>query len=70
MSGGSPLHPQMGPILVAGERLYSQLLLLLGYPHVSFGAGSPVGASIVVHASIHKGEHSVIQVRKAPCNAP
>ena len=30
MSGGSPLHPQMEPILVAGERLYSQFLVLLG----------------------------------------
>jgi len=30
MSGISPLHPQMEPILVAGERLYSQFLVLLG----------------------------------------
>jgi hypothetical protein len=33
MSGGSPLHLQMEPILVAGEWLYSQLLVLLGHPH-------------------------------------
>jgi hypothetical protein len=29
MSGDSPLNPQMEPILVAGEWLYSQLLVLL-----------------------------------------
>jgi hypothetical protein len=31
MSGGSPDHPLMESILVAGKRLYSQLLVLLWY---------------------------------------
>ena len=43
MSGDSPLNPQMEPILVAGEWLYSQLLVLLELcpmKHALLGYGS------------------------------